>query len=132
MTSELSFLLDLLLHQRMPLPIKELVAARIKEVEIALNAPTPVGELDGFTYKSPGYLAKERQVSIQAASTQAILDRNPDLAAKAQQTYVPVEVIAQTPAAVAAINSRQQIMAEAMSGKPGKGETSPKKFRGNL
>lgn len=114
--TELGFLLELFLNPKLPRGIKTLVAERIKIVE---------NNGGGFRAPAPSVIRGVGDPrTLQAASTQAILDRNPDLAA----VVVPVEHIAQTPAAVAAINSRQQAITQGMSGKPEKGQTSPRKF----
>ena len=125
MTSELSFLLDLLLNHRMPLVTKELVAARIKLVEEAMSTGTVMHK-----YAKP--IAIPQPGIVQAPSTQAILDRNPDLAAAIPPPPVPIAMVAQTPATTAALNARQQAISEAMSGKVDKETGAPKKFRGSL
>jgi len=119
--TELTFLVELLLNHKLPKPTKDLVAQRIKEVEesFAARPALPIQPKQAI----PAHLAN------QAPSTLAALARHPDLMAQmAPPDPQPVAVIAQTPAAVAAMASREQAIASAMSGKPMKGETSPRKF----
>jgi hypothetical protein len=110
--NELSFLVNLFLNHRLPRATKEYVAARISEIEANLTqqptAPKAVHPFPGLP---------------QAASTMAILARNPDLMPPAK-----VEVIAQTPATVAAMASREQAISESMSGKVDKVTGRPRKF----
>lgn len=114
--TELSFLLDLLLNHKLPKVTRDAVAARIKEVEAIFISP---GYIPNFApIRSTG--------SNQAPSMQAIMARNPDLmVAPAPEK---VEIVAQTPAAVAALNSRQQAIAESMAGKVNKETGRPRKF----
>jgi len=115
--TELGFLLELFLNHRLPKSTKDLVAQRIKEVEQELT------KYDSFPPPQPPRM-QVGAISNQAPSTQAILARNPDLAIAAQ----PVAVIAQTPAAQAAMAGREATIKQAMSGKPAPGETKPRKF----
>lgn len=126
--SELSFLIQLLLNDDVPVKVKLLLADRIKEVETNLVTPPafvpdPIGGGTYYPSRSPN------NPNRQAPSTQAALERHgliPDAAP------VPVEQIAQTPAAAAALAQRSAIIAGARSGKPQDGATSPHKFRGQL
>jgi hypothetical protein len=118
MNSELSFLIELLLKHKLPPATKDLIAGRIKDVEQSLCAPRSLPA-------NPVRLAAPVGAQ-QAASTQAILDRNPDLLQP--PALVTPAVIAQTPAAAAAIADRQAAITQSMSGKPEKGRTSPRKF----
>lgn len=116
--TELSFLIELLLNHKLQKGTKDAIAARIKDVEASGMA------------RAPGVPLLRPNVSsgvVQAASTQAILERNPDLAAVLTPP-VPVEHVAQTPAAVAAINSRNQAISDSMSGKVDKVTGRPRKF----
>lgn len=122
--SELSFLIQLLLNDDVPVKVKLLLADRIKEVEANLTvrpvAPQP---------------AARPAPQMQAASTLAALERHGmiDMAVgSAGALPVPIEQIAQTPAAAAALAQRNAIMQGAASGKPQAGATSPHKFRGQL
>lgn len=118
--TELAFLLELLLNHKLPRPTKVAVTERIKEVEqrlgnATLQRPAAPLQSQGFI---PPHLAN------QAPSTIAAMARHPDLAAALEQPAV----VAQTPAAQAALASRQQAIAIATSGKEEKGRTSPRKF----
>jgi len=117
--TELSFLLDLLMNHKLQKATKDLIAARIKEVELrytARAAPSPA------QYQSAGS-TQLPFASLQTPSTLAAMARN-----GFQETTVPVEAIAQTPAAAAALASRKQAIQIAMSDVPEKGRTSPRKF----
>lgn len=123
MASELSFLIELLLKHKLPNATKDLIAARIKDVEEVLSVARPVNNYVARPVSNNGTGV------IQAPSTQAFLDRNPDLAAAAiPSAPMPVEVVAQTPATMAALASRQSAIMEAVTGNREKGRTSPRKF----
>ncbi len=113
--TELTFLLELLLNHKLPKPTREAVTARVREVEQGLSAPrmgpAPLQSLGNV----PAHLAN------QAPSTIAAMMKHPDLAP-------PIPIPAQTPAAQAAMNARQEAINLAISGKPEKGRTSPRKF----
>ncbi len=108
--TELSFLLSLLLDQKLNKEVKGLIKDRIKEIEVAprITAST-------IRAVSP---------TAQSASTQKILD---EMAEEGKALPVPVH-IAQTPAAAMALASRQQAISQAISGQPEKGRTQPRKF----
>lgn len=113
--TELSFLLDLLFNHRLPKTAKEAIGARIKEVEEKLNEVKdpriPFG-----TARSPIAAG-----APQAVSTLAAMDKH-GIAAES----IPVEIIAQTPAAQAAMASRQAALNNA--GKIDKNAQRPRKF----
>jgi hypothetical protein len=113
--TELSFLIDLLLNHKLPKPTREAVTARLRDVEAGYAAAPP----------APARLVAHAAFANQAPSMQAIMARNPDLVPPDPQ---PVAVIAQTPAAVQAMNSRNQAIAQAISGKTVEGQTRPRKF----
>lgn len=94
--TELSYLIDLLLNHKLSKATKDSVANRIKEIQ-EIYKPHPVAKP-----LAPGGVQ-------QAPSTQAFLDRNPDLIQPSQ----PVEVIAQTPATAAALEHRAKSIANA-------------------
>lgn len=100
--TELCFLLDLFLEEKLPKSAKAKVVARLKALE---GAPRQA-------------VASNHQ---QAASTLAAMAR------QAEEPQ-PVEVIAQTVATAQALNRRQESIAIATSGIPEKGRTSPRKF----
>ncbi len=106
--TELTFLVELLLNHKLQKPTKDAVASRIRDVEAAMATLPPTHPVRPM----PNGV-------VQAASMQAIIDRNPDLAPA---------VVAQTPAAVAAINSRQTAINESLAGKIDKATGRPRKF----
>lgn len=121
--SELSFLLQLLLEHKLPRPTKVAITDRIKEIEV------------GRTQPAQAIHVQRPPRTAQSPSTQRILD---EMAAEQGIETVPVvsnqaidempAVIAQTPAAVAALNARNEAIRIATSGKEEKGRTSPRKF----
>jgi hypothetical protein len=126
--TELSFLIELLLEHDLKVETKKAVAARIKEVEGALQ---PVR----IPYVQP--VAQPLGVPPQAPSTLALMAKHGDLSMPIVQS-APVmppipAVIAQTPQTAAALNARNEAIASslgsgAFTGKPEKGRTSPRKF----
>lgn len=133
MDSELTFLLKLLLEQPLNKATKKIISERMTEVELSLR----IGPSAPFIRHSPVTATPQSQVKgSQSPSMQAILDRNPDLAAAS--VVVPVSevlvepqqpaVIAHTPATASALAGRQEAIRIATSGKEEKGRTSPRKF----
>jgi len=102
--TELQWLIKMLTKEKLSSHLKDLFIERIGEVEANLvpkaHAARPVNFIS------------------QAPSTQKLLD---DIATQ------PV-IIAQTPTAAAALESRQTAIKIANSGKPEPGRTSPRKF----
>ena len=131
MKSELSFLIDLLLNHKLVKATAELIAERIKEVEANLSARPAMHQPIAQVPKTP-------HIAAQAPSMQAIMARHPDLIAgvPVQQELnsdsmlvpSPIAVIAQTPAASAAMASRNQAINESISGKIDKVSGRPRKF----
>jgi len=126
--TELQYLIELLLNHKLQKNTKDSIQARIKEVEEALRTQPPI---------KPTPVHRPPTASVQSPSTQAILDRNPDIGSIPVETSPqPSEpaVIHPTPAVVASaaaaqtIASRQTALAAATSGKPEKGRTSPRKW----
>lgn len=114
--TELSFLIDLLLNQKLPKPVRDLISIRIKEVETTINS----GAFPRMQRSSP-------PPSIQSASTLALLEKHGPLPT-IEMPPVPVEEIAQTPQTAAALVSRQEAISNSMTGKVEKGRTSPRKW----
>lgn len=106
--TELSFLINLLMNHKLQKVTKDLIAERITEVEANFNAKHPM------PVNTTGV--------AQAPSTLALLEKHGALP--------PGEgaPIAQTAATAAAMASRQQAIAQQLSGKPEKGATSPRKW----
>ncbi len=130
MTTELSFLLDLLLDHKLPKPTRALIMQRAREVEEDMR-----GVFGTSGLRSPPIPQVQAALSNQAPSMQAIMARNQDLIARsptigmaANQPSIPVEQIAQTPATQAAMASRQSAIAESLSGKIDKVSGRPRKF----
>lgn len=128
--TELSFLVDLLLNHKLPKATRDAVAARIKEVEeryasapvqVALSAPRPL----------PPHIAKQAPSTIAAMIRHGeipIADAGNTITVSTTAELPPVAIVAQTPAAVAAMNSRSQAIAESMAGKVDKNTGRPRKF----
>lgn len=114
--TELSFLVELLLNHKLPKVTRDAVASRIRAVEASGFALTP-SQVPWPKTAPPANLTN------QAASTLALMAKH-----NIEPPPVPVDQVAQTPAAVAAINARQEAINQALSGKPAKGQTSPRKF----
>ena len=95
--SELSFLISLILNEKLPLELKQLIADRIQAVEQGMGRSQIL---------FPNQLPPVTQV----------------------QNVAPIQNVAQTPAAAAALASRQQAISMAASDKPEPGRTSPRKF----
>lgn len=131
--TELSFLLDLLLNHKLPKATKEAVAQRLKMMATT-EVVIPKSGTGTFEYRGVNGPTIGPQ---QAPSTLAAMARHGDLVVAAPQEPpaepVPVAVVAQTAATIAALNARQTAIASAnsagpFSGKPEKGRTSPRKF----
>jgi len=112
MTTELSFLIDLLLNHKLPKSVRDLLSTRIKDVEANLNIAPRMQRPQG---------------PAQAASTVALLEKHGPLPV-IEMPPVPVENIAQTPETASAMISRNQAINDAISGKVEKGRTSPRKW----
>lgn len=98
--TELSFLIDLLMNHKLPKVTKQAIAARIKEVEARLPALTG--------YKPAPQLPHSIN---QAPSTIALMEKQAEMNPQVAMTpVIPVEQIAQTPAAQQALLDRQRKM----------------------
>ena len=130
MTTELSFLVDLLLNHKLPKATKNAVAERLKAVEVGM-APIPFSHRPGHAPSGP--VALPAALQGQAASTQAALirqmqDSSSNQVADQSLGPTPVAVVAQTPATQQALASRQQAIAESLAGKVDKTTGRPRKF----
>lgn len=115
--TELGFLIDLLLYHKLSVATKTAITSRLKAVE---------EELQNSLQNRPRQVPNLAINGIpQAPSMQAIMARNPDLIAPAP---TPVTVVAQTPAAMAAMASREAAINESMQGKTNKDTGRPRKF----
>jgi len=134
MSTELSFLVELLLNHKLTKPTKDLIASRIKEVESSLSTP--------MIRASPRVVAAEPAplhqpttinpiVAQQSPSTQALMMAHPELIPpmpKAATEEQSVAVIAQTPAAMQAMASRTAAITAAMKGKVDPATGGKRKF----
>jgi len=136
--SELSFLLELLLNHKLAKPTKEAITNRVKEVEANLSykpvqTVAPIGgKVPDTRTKLVGGVQQSASMAAQIAEMEAEYGVVPVSVEPAQHNVQndpqPVAVIAQTPAAMAALQARNTAIAIAHSGKEEKGRTSPRKF----
>lgn len=144
--SELSNYIELLLRDDMPKSAKERLAEMIKDAELNIRPPT--GVITGVVTSPLQNLsvASQQQSSVQqvlfeqgrigiqgvpqAASTLAAMARHNQqgLVSAPVPEPQPVAVVAQTPQASAALQSRHEAIAAQISGKPLKGEKQPRKW----
>lgn len=110
--TELSFLLELFLDPECPCNMRDKLVARIREVETTLTTPTIVHRT------STGTTLSQAQTKYELGNVSHGTVGN----------VVPIEQVAQTQAAAAAIASREQAIADSISGKIDKGRGSPRKF----
>lgn len=118
--TELSFLIDLLMNHKLTKVTKDVIAERIRYVESNMH-PVPY-----TANRTPN-----PAMPMQAASTLAAMARHGDIPPvhmPAPEAPEPVAVVAHTPAAAAAMASRQQAIAESIAGKVDKTTGRPKKF----
>lgn len=135
--TELTFLVDLLLNHKLPKLTRDAVAARIKEVEeklATLPGQPRHSNVPSISSPIPPHLVG------QSPSTIAAMMRHEQAGLVVPPPAIPaappppllesqsVAVIAQTPAAAAALAERQTAIAVQLSGKPAKGETRPRKW----
>lgn len=120
--TELSFLIKLFLIPDIPCTVRDLLVDRIREVEEKLTASTHI------SYEP---IRTQNGVPIQAPSTLAAMARHGDIVAVPIMPPIPeqpVTQVAQTPMAVAALNTRNQAINESLAGKIDKATGRPKKF----
>ena len=127
--TELTFLLELLLNHKLPKATQLAIKERITQVESNFRPQAP-----GNYNAAPLVQSK----SAQSPSTQRILDEMAKEGTplippgnhehNTQPAPVPKALVAQTPAAQAALQARDQAIATAISGKEEKGRISPRKF----
>lgn len=141
MKTELSWLVDLLLTQKLSPGVKKLLGDRIAEVEASLRTSTTSIQVPNLSVSQwnttpipPSRPTKDP--TAQAPSTQKILAQDPTslspvsapltpeiiAAAHAVPTSAPVAQVAQTPAAAQALASRQEALRAALSGRGGSSE----------
>jgi hypothetical protein len=119
--TEIQWLVDVMLHHKLPGPVKDKFIARIGEVETLLNQQPKVLVQRSSGVNIPGY---------QAPSTQKILDEmNQSLEnINKHDNSSGIPTIAQTQATANALHQRAEAIKIATSGKPEAGRTSPRKF----
>ncbi len=120
--SELSFLIELLLNHDVPKTTKDLIASRIKEVEVnlTLNQVRPQVVQPQAIHGVP-----------QAASTLALMAKHGDIAPvpmPEMPPIVPVEQIAQTPATAQAMSARANAIAASLNKTVDKTTGRPRKW----
>jgi hypothetical protein len=141
--TELTFLIDLLLNHKLSKVSRDAVAARIKDVESGLGAlgprpqqlsaaPTLVNIPPHLVGQSPSTIAalmRQEQAGAAPVGVPVLQELNggPILPPPPAAPTAPAG-IAQTPAAQAAMNARAATIGQAVSGKPDKGQTSPRKW----
>lgn len=108
--TELSFLLELLLEHTLEKITQTLIRERIKEIEQAKT-----------TYANMPTTIRNHVVATEAAVIAPALSHMPPVPTEAT-------VIAHTPAAAKAMADRQQMIQQAISGRPEPGRTSPRKI----
>jgi CTP:molybdopterin cytidylyltransferase MocA len=123
--TELSFLLDLLLNHKLAKVTRELVVARIREVEVRSQSPAATRPAQ-TSAAIPPHLVGQSPSTIAAMMRHEAGGVAPPIAVAPLVDTPPV--VAQTPAAAAALAARQSVIDSAISGKPEKGRTSPRKF----
>lgn len=112
MKSELSFLLELILDEQVPQPVKARLVRRVQEVEKNYTAQ-PTQTVSRKITNNP-------VVAAQSPSMQRVMEQNPDL--------IPKAPIPENAATAAALQQRQAMINVALSGKEEKGRTAPRKF----
>lgn len=112
--TELSFLLDLLMNHKLQKATKEAIAIRIKEVEIAMNE------------KPQSFHMQRPNPTNQAASTLAAMAKHEAL--NPEPIPIPIEEVAHTPAAAAAIERRNNLMLDPAKRPADPATGRPRKF----
>lgn len=114
--TELSFLIDLLLNHKLPKVTKDIVAGRIRKIQQDIDMSKSLGELNEIKRNLPAQI-----------SSRDVAQRNPELVPPPMPP-IPVEAIAQNAVTAAAVNSRNQAIAESIAGKVNKDTGRPRKF----
>ncbi len=142
MSTELSFLVEILLNHKLAKSTRDLIAERVKAISESptsitygrQNYPGLVNPIVGPSASLPNptgvpqspstlaLMAKHAASDSGLAPTVNIVPTQPAVEA------VQPAIIAQTPMTAMAMNDRHSAIAAAMSGKPEKGRTSPRKF----
>src|ERR1700684_2754521 len=101
--TELKWLVDMLLNNRLSPKVKSKFIARIGEVESLLNLSPPFKRV--ITNPLTGLQAPSMQAKVEALQLE-------------DQKVIPIEQVAQTPEAAEALNKRNLAIQIATSGKP--------------
>lgn len=133
--SELSFLIDLLLTEKLSKSVKTKVKDRVIEVEALLTSGPPTIRIPipakynpadlppHIAGQSPSTIAKFLEHQAQGLPPVTSIGEVVSHAVPS-----PPAVVAATPQTAAALQKREQAIQTALSGKPEPGRTSPRKF----
>lgn len=124
MMTELSFLIDLLLNEKLSKSAKEKVRERVSEVEKVFASATQFVRAPNPPPPPPSVI----NGAPQAPSTVAAMQRQALVEGSAGVLSTLPVVVAATPQATQAVQSRDTAINQALSGKPEPGRTSPRKF----
>lgn len=118
--TELSFLIDLLLNQKLNTVVKKLIADRIREIEAR---PQTIQSYAKPIQAIPPHLVGQSPSTIANFMKEGVIPQ----VIPETTTTAPAVVVA-SPAAAQAMESRKKAIAVALSGKEEPGRTSPRKF----
>lgn len=113
--TELSFLIDLLLNHKLSKPTQKAIQMRITEVES--NRPAPIPRVQPMLHQGQ---APSMQAKIEAMENDRLLNPPP------QAIGSPIQATSMT--AAQALQDRQKIINQALSGKEEPGRSSPRKY----
>lgn len=118
--TEIKWLIEMLMNNKLSPQVKDKFIARIGEVEEYLSQVRP--QQQAFQRSLPP------TPNQQSPSTQKILDEMAQEQGSAILPLVPPQIMAQTPAAAQALIQRQAVIAQATLGSTEVGRKSPRKF----
>jgi hypothetical protein len=124
--TELDFLLELILDDDMPKTLKPKIKDRIAVIQTPMSSAV-------VRQPQPVIRSVQSMQTIEPTNT-AQVGQSPSTMARLQELELPFpepvtpKVVAQSPQAVAAIQARQQAIAQQTSGIHEKGRTSPRKW----
>lgn len=128
--TETSFLIELLLEHKLQKSTKDLIKQRIKELEqerpLAMR-PAPMPHV-ATTLPNPTGVPQSASTLAALARQEAEQGKPAPIELAPTPPPEPVAVIAQTPAAMAAMASRQQAISESIAGRVNKDTGRPRKF----
>lgn len=119
--TELTFLLDLLLNEKLSKSVKEKITERIRIVEAKIQYPQPIPQLQGHVTVTPQFHPQVPQAPGTSAGIHSHLPPPPP---------GPGPVVNNTGAIAQALASRENAIARSFnhSDKPDPGRTGPRKF----